>query len=50
LDGRLDRWFKQGIDAPRLVLIKVRGERAHHWDAEGEGEFLPERGALVGGP
>jgi general stress protein 26 len=46
----LDRWFKQGIDTPGLVLIRVRGERAHYWDGGDEGELLLEKGAFVGGP
>ncbi|HMC91021.1 MAG TPA: pyridoxamine 5'-phosphate oxidase family protein, partial [Allosphingosinicella sp.] len=33
----LDRWFKQGIDTPGLVLLKVAAERIHHWDGEEEG-------------
>lgn len=36
----LDRWFDQGIDTPGLVLIKVRGVRAHYWDGEDQGEFV----------
>ncbi|MES2054575.1 MAG: pyridoxamine 5'-phosphate oxidase family protein [Pseudomonadota bacterium] len=35
----LDRWFKQGVDTPGLVLIEVRGDRAHYWDGEDEGEI-----------
>ena len=34
----LDRWFKQGIDTPGLVLIEVRAKRIHYWDGEDEGE------------
>ena len=34
----LDRWFKQGVDTPGLVLIHVRAERVHYWDGEDEGE------------
>ena len=33
----LDRWFKQGVDTPGLVLIKVRATNAHYWDGEEEG-------------
>lgn len=36
----LDRWFEQGVDTPGLVLIEVRGVRAHYWDGEDEGELL----------
>ncbi|MCE7795967.1 pyridoxamine 5'-phosphate oxidase family protein [Sphingobium sufflavum] len=48
----LDRWFRQGVDTPGLVLIKVHAERAHYWDGEDEGEVLldVDRGAFVGGP
>ncbi len=35
----LDRWFKDGIDTPGLVLIKVHAERIHYWDGEDEGEI-----------
>jgi general stress protein 26 len=34
----LDHWFKEGIDTPGLVLIKVEAERLHYWDGEDEGE------------
>lgn len=36
----LDRWFKEGVDTPGLVLIQVHGERAHYWDGEDEGEIV----------
>jgi len=39
----LDRWFKQGVDTPGLVLIKVHGKRAHYWNGEDEGEMILER-------
>ena len=45
----LDMWFEQGIDTPGLVLIKVRGERAHYWDGMDEGELLLGQGALAAG-
>lgn len=35
----LDDWFKQGIDTPGLVLVKVRAERLHYWDGYQEGEI-----------
>lgn len=41
----LDRWFEQGVDTPGLVLIEVRGTRAHYWDGEDEGELLLDRAA-----
>ena len=40
----LDRWFKQGVDTPGLVLIKVSAQRLHYWDGYDEGELeLAER-------
>jgi len=33
----LDRWFKDGIDTPGLVLIQVRAANVHYWDGEEEG-------------
>ena len=44
----LDMWFEQGIDTPGLLLIKVRGERAHYWDGMDEGEMLLEKSAFAG--
>lgn len=38
----LDAWFKQGIDTPGLVLVKVSAERAHYWDGYDEGEIALE--------
>lgn len=34
----LDRWFKEGVDSPGLVLIKAHATRIHYWDGEDEGE------------
>lgn len=34
----LELWFKQGVDTPGLVLIKVSAERVHYWDGFEEGE------------
>lgn len=37
----LDMWFKQGVDTPGLVLIKVHAKRIKYWDGmKGEGELL----------
>ena len=36
--AELDRWFKNGIDTPDLVLIKVQATRIHYWDGEEGGE------------
>jgi len=33
----LDRWFKEGVDTPGLVLIKVHAANLHYWDGEDEG-------------
>jgi general stress protein 26 len=41
----LDRWFKQGVDTPGLVMIRVHAERVHYWDGEEEGEVKLERAA-----
>ena len=35
----LDRWFKNGIDTPGVVLIKVKASRLHYWDGEEDGEI-----------
>ena len=35
----LDEWFKDGIDTPGLVLIKVNAQRLHYWDGYQEGEI-----------
>ena len=34
----LERWFKQGVDTPGVVLIKAHAERIKYWDGEDEGE------------
>ncbi|WP_182086468.1 pyridoxamine 5'-phosphate oxidase family protein [Aureimonas sp. ME7] len=34
----LDYWFKDGIDTPGIVLIKVHATRIHFWNGEDEGE------------
>ena len=36
----LERWFKQGVDTPMLVMIKVRAQRVHYWDGKEEGEIV----------
>jgi len=41
----LDAWFKEGIDTPGLVLIKVHAERFHYWDGYDEGELDLQQGA-----
>ena len=42
----LDAWFKQGVDTPGLVLIKVHAERLHYWDGFDEGEIALEGRAM----
>jgi general stress protein 26 len=34
----LEIWFKEGVDTPGLVLIKVHATRIHYWDGRDEGE------------
>lgn len=36
----LDAWFKQGVDTPGLVMIKVAAGRLHYWDGFEEGELM----------
>ena len=35
----LESWFKDGIDTPGLVMIRVDAERVHWWDKGEEGEI-----------
>lgn len=35
----LDAWFKEGVETPGLVLVKVHAERLHYWDGYSEGEI-----------
>jgi len=35
----LDYWFKDGIDTPGIVLIKVHASRVQWWDGEEDGEI-----------
>ena len=35
----LDRWFKEGVDTPGIVLIKVHADRLHYWEGEESGEL-----------
>lgn len=34
----LDKWFKDGIDTPDIVMIQVDATRVHYWDGGDEGE------------
>ena len=36
----LDHWFKDGIDTPGIVMIKVVATRLHYWDGEEDGEIV----------
>ena len=39
----LERWFKQGVDTPGLVLVEAVAKRIHYWAGEDEGEVdLPD--------
>jgi general stress protein 26 len=38
----LDDWFKEGLDTPGVVMIKVHATRAHYWDGMDEGEIKIE--------
>jgi general stress protein 26 len=35
----LDAWFKDGIDTPGLVLIRVHARRLKYWDKADDGEL-----------
>jgi len=35
----LDDWFRDRVDTPGLVLIKVHAHRLHYWDGYHEGEI-----------
>ena len=34
----LDRWFKDGLDTPGIVMIQVDAKRIHYWAGEDDGE------------
>ena len=34
----LEYWFKDGLNTPGLVLIKVHASRIHYWDGQENGE------------
>lgn len=40
----LDDWFKEGVDTPGLVLVKVHSDRLHYWDGYDEGEIDVQSG------
>lgn len=35
----LERWFKQGVDTPGMVMIRAKATRIHYWCGEDEGEI-----------
>ena len=35
----LEIWFKDGVDTPGIVLIKVHASRIHYWDGADQGEI-----------
>lgn len=39
----LERWFPEGIDTPRLALIKVVATTVRYWDGEESGEITLPR-------
>lgn len=41
----LDRWFKEGVETPGLILIQVKARRIHYWDGLDEGEVELEHAA-----
>jgi general stress protein 26 len=45
----LDRWFPQGIETPRMVLIKVSARTIEYWDGEENGKIeTASDAAMVG--
>jgi general stress protein 26 len=35
----LDSWFKEGIDTPGLLMVKVEALRLHYWDGYDEADI-----------
>lgn len=35
----LERWFRDGIDTPGMVMLHVQASRAAYWDGEEEADF-----------
>ena len=40
----LSRWFKDGVDTPGLVMLKVHARRINYWDGEDAVEVLVDEG------
>ena len=46
----LDGWFKQGVDTPGLVMLRIEADRLHYWDGYDEGELaLDEKQSALAG-
>lgn len=37
--GELERWFPEGPESKKVVLIKVDAKLVHYWSKDGEGEL-----------
>ena len=35
----LEQWFKEGVDTPNLVPVKVRAARITYWEGMEQGEW-----------
>ena len=44
----LEEWFKDGIDTPGLLLVKVHAKRLHYWDGYNQGEIDLRAGTRSG--
>ena len=40
----LDVWFKDGIDTPGIVMIRVHASRVHYWNGMDDGEVALQSG------
>lgn len=36
----LGKWFKEGVDTPGLVMIRVQARRVNYWNGRHDGEIL----------
>ena len=37
----LEYWFKDGIDTPGMIMIRVDADRINYWDGSDQGEIKP---------
>ena len=37
----IEYWFKEGIDTPGMIMIRVDADRIHFWDGAEDGEVRP---------